>query len=171
MWLQRHPAADLASSARAFQDPLWSIAQPGRRWPLRVRILARVQAPWLDLALASGADPSRSPQLERRAAHLLSRVHRIQVVAALRQSRRSAGERIHIGDPRVPVDREEVRIAEAQLVELEELLISPAPIYCRGVVMASRIVSEGSGPLYAPRRRGELRERVAAVLAALRGAL
>lgn len=74
-------------------------------------------------------------------------------------------------DPRVPVDLEEVTLAERQLVELEELLISPGPVYCRGVVMASQIVSDGSGPLYAPQRKGELRERVAGVIRALRGAL
>jgi hypothetical protein len=152
------------------QDPVWSIAQPGRHWPLRVRVLARLQAPWLDLALASGADPAGSPQLERRAAHLLSHLNRVRVVGALRQSRRSAGARIDPRDPRVPVNPEEVRIAERGLVELEELMIGTAPVYCRGVAMASRIVSDGTGPLYRPQRRGELRERVAAVLAALRGA-
>jgi hypothetical protein len=152
-------SADL--SARTFQDPVWSIAQPGRHWPLRVRLLARLQGPWLDLALASGADPSDSPQLERRAAHLLSHVHRVSVVAALRQSRRSAGTPIDPRDLRVPVDY--------QLVELEDLLISSAPVYCRGVVMATNIVGDGTGPLYAPGKRGELRDRVTKALAALRG--
>jgi len=164
-----HPAAE--TSVPAFQESIWSIAQSGRRWPLRVRILARLQAPWLDLALASGADPSGSPQLERRAAHLLSHLHRVRVVGALRQSRRSAGARIDPGDLRVPVDGEEVRIAEARLVELEDLLISPVPVYARGVAMASQVVADGTGPLYAPKRRGELRARVGSVLAALRGAL
>jgi len=151
-------------------DPVWSIAQPGRHWPLRVRILARLQAPWLDLALASGVDPAKSPQLERRAAHLLSHLNRVRVVGALRQSRRSAGTRIDPRDPHVPVDPEEVRVAEGRLVELEELLIGTTPVYCRGVAMASQIVSEGTGPLYRPHRRGDLRDRVMEVLAALRGA-
>jgi hypothetical protein len=164
-----HPTgADL--SLPTVHDPVWSITQPGRHWPLRVRVLARLQAPWLDLALASGVDPAGSPQLERRAAHLLSHLNRVRVVGALRQSRRSAGTRIDPRDPRVPVDPEEVRIAERQLVELEELLIGTTPVYCRGVAMASQIVSEGTGPLYRPQRRGELRERVAKVLGALRGA-
>ena len=167
--MHRHPAA-FDASFRAFQDPVWSIAQAGRHWPWRVRLLARLQAPWLDLALASGADPSGSPQLERRAAHLLSHLHRVRLVGALRQGRRSAGARIDPGDLRVPVDAEEVRLAEARLVELEDLLISPTQVYARGVAMASQIVGDGSGPLYAPRRRGELRERVDRVLAALRGA-
>jgi hypothetical protein len=155
---------------RTFQESVWSLSQPGRHWPLRVRILARLQAPWLDLALASGADPAGSPQLERRTAHLLSHLNRVRVVGAVRQSRRSAGTRIDPRDPHVPVDPEEVRLAERQLIELEELLIGTAPVYCRGVAMASQILSEGTGPLYRPRRRGDLRERVAEVLAALRGA-
>jgi hypothetical protein len=79
----------------------------------------------------SSADPSDSPQLERRAAH---------------------------------------RLAERHLVELENLLIAPAPVYAHGVVMAAKIVGDGTGPLYAPSRRGELRDRVTKVLAALRGA-
>lgn len=162
-------AAAAGPSVPAFQDPIWSLIQPGHRWPLRVRILARLQAPWLDLALASGADPSGSPQLERRAAHLLSHLNRTRVVGALRQSRRSAGSRMDPRDLRVPVDLEEVKIAEQQLVELEDLLIGTTPVYARGVAMASQIISEGAGPLYVPRRRGELRERVAKVLGALRG--
>ncbi|HEY2477252.1 MAG TPA: hypothetical protein VGI17_00815 [Solirubrobacterales bacterium] len=166
----RHPsAADLF--VRDWQDPVWSIAQSGRHWPLRVRLLACLRAPWLDAALAAGVDPADSAQLEYHAGRLLSRDHRARVVAMLRQSRASAGTRIDPRDPRVPVDPEEVRLAAARLVELEDLLISPSPVYCRGVAMASQIVSEGTGPLYAPRRRGELRERVAKVLAALRGAL
>jgi hypothetical protein len=162
------PGAEL--SIPIVKDPVWSIAQPGRHWPLKVRVLARLRAPWLDLALASGADPAGSAQLERRAAHLLSHLNRVRVVGALRQSRRSAGTRIDPRDLRVRVNPEEVQLAERQLVELEELLIGTTPVYCRGVAMASQIVSEGTGPLYAPRRRGELRERVAKVLGALRGA-
>jgi hypothetical protein len=152
------------------QDQLWTISPPARRWPLRVRLLARLQAPWLDFTLASGADPAGSPALERRAAHLLSHINRVRVVGALRQGRRSAGLRVDPGDLRIPVDPEEVRIAHDRLLELEELLISSGPVYCRGVVMASQIVGDGAGPLYAPRRRGELGERVTKVLAALRGA-
>ena len=169
MQVHRH-APDTDHGVRIFQEPVWSISEPGRHWSWRVRILARLQAPWLDLALASGADPSGSPQLERRAAHLLSHLNRVRVVGALRQSRRSAGTRIDPRDPRVPVNQEEVRLAERGLAELEELLIGSTPVYCRGIAMASQIVSEGTGPLYQPRRRGDLRERVAAVLAALRGA-
>jgi hypothetical protein len=165
---RRAPYVDTAGPA--FQDPVWSTTQPGRRWSWRVRVLARLQAPRLDLRLAAGADPSDSPRLERRAAHLLSHLNRVRVVGALRQSRRSAGFPIDPRDLRVPVDLEEVRLAEPRLVELEELLIGRTPVYCRGVVMASRIVSDGTGPLYAPRRRGALRDKVAEVLAALRGA-
>jgi hypothetical protein len=163
-----HPQ-DTDPAVHAFQDPVWSLVQPGRRWPWRVRILARLQAPWLDLALASGADPSGSPQLERRAAHLLSHLHRTRLVGVLRASRRSAGARTDPCDLRVPVDPEEVKIAERRLVELEELLIGTTPVYCHGVALASQIVSEGTGPLYMPRKRGELRERVTQVLGALRG--
>ena len=79
------------TSIPGFQERLWGISQPSRRWPLRVRALARL----------------------RRA---------------------------------------------------------PGPVYCRGIAMAWQVITEGAGPLYAPRRRGELRERLEAVLAALRGA-
>jgi hypothetical protein len=137
---------------------------------VRARHHPSLEATWLDLALAAGADPAGSPQLERRAAHLLSHLSRARVVGALRQGRRSADTPIDPGDLGLPVDREEVRMAEDRLIELEELLISPAPVYCRGVAMASLIVSEGTGPLYRPQRRGELRERVGQVLGALRGA-
>ncbi len=115
-----HHPADTELSIPTVQDPVWSIAQPGRHWPLR-------------------------------------------------QSRRSASARIDPTDPRVPVDLAEERMAERQLVELEELLISPTPVYCRGVAMASQILSEVTGPLYRPQRRGELRERAVKVLGALRG--
>jgi hypothetical protein len=169
---RRQPLAAPADPvAPAFAQPLWGTSQPGRRWSLRVRLMARLTAPWLDLALAAGADPAGSPTLERRAALILSHLHRVRIVASLRQGRRGAGRRLDPGDLRVPVDAEEVRLAEAELIELEDLLISPTPVYARGVVMAADIVGDGTGPLYEPRRRGELRERVGKVLAALRGAL
>jgi len=115
-------------------------------------------------------DPTVSPALERRAELTLSLRNRAKVVRSLRLSRESAGRRIDPRDPRVPADQLEVKIALPRLSELEDLLLSPEPVYCRGVVMASRIVAEGTGPLYAPRRRGELRDRVETALAALRGA-
>jgi hypothetical protein len=161
--------ADL--SVRGFEDAVWSITRPRRRWSLRVRLLARLCSTWLDSALASGIDPSASPALERRADLILSRRNRAKVVSALRQGRESAGQWVDPRDLRVPVDRTEVELALGQLVELEDLLLSPGPVYCHGVVMASRIVGDGTGPLYAPRRRGELRERVTNVLASLRGTL
>lgn len=152
------------------EDPTWNIVRPRRHWSLRIRLLARLWGSWLDSALASGMDPTVSPALERRAELILSPRNRTKVVRSLRLSRESAGRRIDLHDPRVPVDRVEVEIALSALIELENLLLSPGPVYCQGVVMASRILGEGTGPLYAPRRRGELRDRVEAAFAALRGA-
>ena len=161
-------AADLF--LRGFEDSAWTVARPRRRWSLRVRLIARLWASWLDSALASGIDPAVSPALEHRAALILSPGNRAKVVRSLRLSRESAGRRIDPRDLRTPVDPAEVQIARRQLIELEDLLLAPGPVYAQGVVMASRIVGEGTGPLYAPRRRGELRDRVEAALAALRGA-
>ena len=155
---------------RDFADPARSVARPRRHRSLRVRLLARLWGSWLDSALASGVDPTVSPALERRAELVLSMRNRAKVVRSLRLGRASTGRRVELHDLRVPVDQVEVEIALPRLIELEDLLLAPGPVYCQGVVMASRIVGEGTGPLYAPRRRGELSDCVEAALAALRGA-
>jgi hypothetical protein len=163
------PGADL--SVYGIEDTAWSLPRPARWWSWRMRLLTRLWASWLDSALASGIDPSASPALECRAATILSPRNRAGIARALREGRESAGLQIDPHDLRVSLNLAELQLASRQLIELEDTLLAPGPVYCHGVVMASRIVGDGTGPLYAPRRSGELRERVEVALAALRGAL
>ncbi|MGE5408399.1 MAG: hypothetical protein ACM3NV_07285 [Syntrophothermus sp.] len=55
------------------------------------------------------------------------------------------------------------------LVEIEDLLRSPAPVYCVGMALDWELVSDGRGTLYAPRRAGVLCQRPETIGAALRG--
>ena len=49
------------------------------------------------------------------------------------------------------------------------LLETDEPVYARGVARLQLLLTDGSGPLYAPQRTGELRAEVEAILDALEG--
>jgi hypothetical protein len=57
----------------------------------------------------------------------------------------------------VPVAREAAGEARGALLDLAERLRSPRAVDPEGVRLARALVSDGAGPLYAPREPGELR--------------
>ena len=152
-----------------FEEGRWAVRErSGRLGSLPGRAIAWLRRPWLDAAIARDDDVAASSALERRAAALTSRRSRGQLARELRQSCLTAAERFGPRDARVPADPAEVVSAAGRLHELDQLLLGPAPVYCRSIVLGRRLLSDGSGPLYAPRFRG-LAERLGIVLAALGG--
>ena len=165
----RAPSPSRASTLPSGPSRSRSGASPGPaaagRW--RVRILARLQAPWLDLALASGADSAgrRSSNAAPRTSSVVPESGAGRRCAAPESSAR------HGARPGRPTRAggAGARCAERQLVELEELRLG-RPVYGRGVARAC----DGSPPrarTALAQRRRDLRERVAEALAALRGRL
>jgi hypothetical protein len=131
--------------------------------------LATLRRSSLDAALVAGANPAASTQLAQRAAALVSRANRNRLARALRNGRESATRGPVPFSAAVAVDAPSVVAATPQLEELEALLRSPQPVYCPGMARAWRLVTDGCGPLYAPRSSAQLRDELDAVLAALRG--
>jgi hypothetical protein len=105
-------------------------------------IAAVLRAPRLDRALAEGADPASDPDLLARARRLTSWRTRRRVAVALEQLERGPG---------IPVRRDQLGEARELLAELTRALRSREQVSARGVLLARRIVTDGCGPLYAPR--------------------
>jgi hypothetical protein len=139
------------------------------RPPRRVRLATWLRRPRLDSALAAGADPAGSPLLAYRAATLVSRANRNRLARAVRSSREAAARGPQALSAAVAVDATAVAAAATNLEELERLLRSPQPVYCPGMARGWRLLTDGCGPLYAPRTPLALATEVETVLGALRG--
>jgi len=63
-------------------------------------------------------------------------------------------------DSRIPVVRARVRAAEPDIRALIDVLRDSLPVQARGVAMASRLLSDGLGPLYSTRSGEDLHAAV-----------
>lgn len=124
---------------------------------LRVRTaLHRVR---LDSALAAGADPAESRELSLRAGQLTGRKRRQGLAASLEHAVEAA-ERPR-GGASVPVHRPAVREARAELLCLARELVERPHLSPRGVVLVTKLLSDGAGPLYRPGANADLAAAVA----------
>jgi hypothetical protein len=117
--------------------------------PFTARVAARLLARRLDRELIRGADPASRPRLAARAALLTSQSTRdeladgLDVVLSIAQ--RPAG-RVHAQPRPAPV------LANAALLrELAGVLRGPAPLYVAGIARVRRLLTDGTGPMYASR--------------------
>ena len=115
-----------------------------------------------------GAEPRvSSPALFRRAGELTSPENRVMLA---RLTRRLLGE---LDRPRCrayAVNRPAMRASYRQLVELAERLGNlERPVSPAGIVLASRLLRDGAGPLFDHARSDELGPAVREALAALDG--
>jgi hypothetical protein len=113
---------------------------------LAIRVLLRRSR--LDELLLSGVEPEESPELTLRAAQLTGSHHRRVLADSLARAVRVAegsGRRLSAA-PRLACG--EVHAARAALRELESALRSDAPVEPAGVVLAERMLTDGTGPLY-----------------------
>jgi hypothetical protein len=128
-----------------------------RLWPWQ-RLLARVRAARLDHALAEGTSPEASATLAARAAWLTSTGVRRDLAASLRQILVTAGGPARPGPAhaplgvarplRVPLRSTRVSQAAPVLAELAGRLLEPGPVPVRGVAMVTKLLADGTGPLY-----------------------
>ncbi len=112
----------------------------------RARLRARIHADSLERALIAGADPSDSQLLAARAAQLTSRRTRRRIASGLdRLVLASEGPQRRWW----AVSRRAPLLANVTAIgELAELLRLDTPLYARGLAIISRLLSDGSGPLY-----------------------
>jgi hypothetical protein len=121
------------------------VATKARVWD---RLGARLGARRLDAELAAGASPDASVRLALRARMLVRTSVRRDLARSTQRvlaaaARPAAGPRLP-----VPVCRDRVRDAAAELAELITGLLSPGPVPARGVAKVSILLGDASGPLY-----------------------
>ncbi len=120
-----------------------------RRAPIGLYLRALAHRGRLDSELLEGADPGVSAELELRAAQLTSRRHRRVLADSLeeimRVAERSSAPRVSASAPLVRAD---VRAARAALLDLECSLRREGDVRPAGVILAERLLTDGSGPLY-----------------------
>jgi hypothetical protein len=133
------------------------------------RLMASCQAGRLDRELAEGASPEASAALAARATRLTSLGYRRDLAASLRRIV-AAGEPALVRSarvastkspgaarlPRVPLRHARISRSARPLAELASRLAAPGPVPVRGVAMVTRLLSEGTGPLYREASRDDL---------------
>jgi hypothetical protein len=135
------------------------------------RLLARCRAGRLDRELAEGASPEASIGLAARATRLTSTEFRRDLAASLQRIVLATGEwpptlparavaapkspgAAH--PPRVPLRLARISQSARLLADLAGRLASPGPVPARGVAIVTRLLSEGTGPLYREASRDDL---------------
>lgn len=120
--------------------------------------MARLLGPGLDHRLAVGRPPESRRLLAARAQVLVAPATRLtlahQWIDLLAQARAPRAGR----DPRVPVNRAGLVANEPEIRALLDVLASPAPVPVRGIASMSRLLTDGSGPVYLPQPADGLRE-------------
>jgi len=123
---------------------------------LALRMRTAINRPRLTASLAAGQDPASNPELGLRARQLTAMRHRVAIARALEETVASAE------DPRVrmsaaaPLARREVRAARSSLRRLAAALREDGEVSPRGVALAERLLTDGSGPLYVERTNDAL---------------
>ncbi len=127
-------------------------------WGLRARLKAFSGRMELDRRLAAGETPSRCPELARRAYVLQHWRVRHRLADGLERLVIDAVAPPQEAGTAVPVEREAVLAAQHDLLRLVRVLRSePAPPV-RGIAMVSILLTDGSGPVFAPHPVGTLAE-------------
>jgi hypothetical protein len=122
----------------------------------------------LDAALAGGADPAQSEELELRAKQLADRKTRNRLAGAITHLIRIAdGHRAPITTPNPPFRPKQVQANRSLLVELAERLRGPRSVALRGMALTSLLLNDGRGPLTTESDPATLARAVRATLAAL----
>lgn len=126
------------------------------------RVLARCAAARLDRELAAGTSPETSASLAARAMQLTSMKYRRELATSVRRMLATAGAPPAVtptiaGHPlRLPLSRARIRQSAVPLGALACSLTTPGPVPVQGVAMISRLLADGSGPLYCAARGDDL---------------
>ena len=118
----------------------------------------------LDRELADGTSPETSASLAARAIRLTSMEFRRDLAASVQRILVAAGQppavpawqAVAAHPPRVPLRRARISQSAALLAELAAQLAEPGPVPVQGVAMVSRLLADGTGPLYRQACRDDL---------------
>jgi hypothetical protein len=113
-----------------------------------LRVLTLVLSSTLDRQLASGCRPEFSRLLAARAVRLASPSMRAEVARSWERVLAQARRPPVAITPRVPFCRDRIVAAEDAVLFMLGALSASRPVPARGVAMAIRLLSDGTGPLY-----------------------
>jgi hypothetical protein len=136
-----------------------------RRATARVR--ARMCAYSLDRALAAGAPPDSSADLELRAHLLIGSRSRLDLALAIRRLLDQAGDPLRPLSFTVPICRRKVHRSRQTLSELADRLLSDQALDARGLAQIRLLLSNGAGPIYVAPAANDLEPALARAMAAL----
>jgi hypothetical protein len=125
---------------------------------LVARLRAHTARLELDHALATGADPRTTAPLARRAEVLRRRRVRERLARGLERIVAEAAAPPHEHGADVPVQREEVLAARRDLLRLVAALRSAPGPGVRCIATVSLLLTDGTGPVFAPYPHGTLRQ-------------
>jgi hypothetical protein len=130
-------------------------------------LMARVRSRGLDRKLIAGADPGASPVLAARAGQLTQRSTRARLANQLDDLVNGLDARPGrlIIRPRGGA----VRASQDELRQLAARLRGSAPVYADGMAMLADLITDGTGPVYAPGHGATLAGRLRTVSAAIGG--
>ena len=126
--------------------------------PFVTRLKAATERADLDRELAHGVSPSASPALARRAQVLRSRRVRRRLADGLDAVLVEAVAPSRGQTAAVPVQRQEVLLAQRDLSRLARALRSESAPSVRAIAAASVLLTDGTGPVFASYPRGTLAE-------------
>jgi hypothetical protein len=132
-----------------------------------VRLLVRLFALSLDRQLADGCSPEDSRLLAARADWLVSPSQREALADSWDRLVARAHRPQRARTCRVPLCRERVVAAEADVRDLRSALLAPLPVPVRGVAAADQLLRDGEGPLYRRACSADLRVELRAATAQL----
>jgi hypothetical protein len=142
-----------------------TIANRHESTPVARRLLARLRAGALDEALATGADPASSPQLRIRAELLTNPPRRADLAESidllLLAARGAPGTHPPLAR------RAAIEQNRPLLRSISRALRDDGPPPVRGVALISTLLTDGTGPLYAPGRAEEVTETLEQAYASL----
>jgi len=122
----------------------------------------------LDRLLADGRSPATDARLALRARQLAQPAARTRLAAALYDAVQSIDEDpfARCRQPALEVNAPSVRACAGEIRDLAGALMEPHP-RARGIVMARRLLTDGSSPLYAAGQSDQLRARIVGARSAL----
>jgi hypothetical protein len=121
-----------------------------------VRALARIRPTSLDRRLAAGEGALTDRLLAARAHLIVARQNRLRLADDWEHLLTRARQPVAPRSLRLPVQSTTILAAGHHVRELVALIRQPAHVNPRGVALAHLLLTDGTGPLYNPRRTADL---------------
>jgi hypothetical protein len=118
--------------------------RPSRMMRLRIRLRRHR----LDRELLEGSEPNRDPLILERARQLTDRSARADLAGLFQRVLDICNEPESRLRGAVSIQRSSVRVAAPDIGHIIDLLRGPQRISPQGVLMAYRLLTDGTGPLY-----------------------